>query len=718
MAPEMAKRSASLEKYCRLQSSIRLLALVVFLGFIFIWIMKPTNTFYLKWRPQLASQTRSTYFGSQGSNILIFCFPVLFIAVLGCLYVHIAQKANSINMGSNGAKNKNLIWKRPVLVKGPLGIVSMIELTIFVMFVALLVWSISSYLESGFSRISKESAAESGHKVWQEKLESAALRIGLVGNACLAFLFFPVARGSSMLPLLGLTSEGCIKYHIWLGHMTMTLFTIHGALYVIYWATAYQLSEVLKWDKIGISNLAGEISLVGGLVLWIVTLPRIRRKAFEVFFYTHYLYIIFVVFFVFHVGINDAYIVLPGLYLFLLDRYLRFLQSRRRVRLLSARLLPCQSIELNFSKTHGLTYSPTSVMFINIPSLSLLQWHPFTVTSNSNLEEEKLSVVIKSEGSWSQKLFQMLSSSSIDRLSVSVEGPYGPASTNYLRFESLVMVSGGSGITPFISIIRELIYRSTTFKSTAPKIVLICAFKNSSSLSMLDLILPLTGTHSDISNIHLKIDAFVTREKEPKPDNNNPIHHLQAIRFKPHPTDAPISAVLGPNHWLWLAAIISSSFMLYLVIIGIITRCYIYPVDHNTTRMFSYPLKSFLNMVAICVAIGVTSSAAFLWNKKRNAKEATKIQDMDGQSPNVSPASMNFNADREMESLPYRSLVEATNVHYGERPDLERMILEHRDESSVGVLVSGPRRMRQEVAAICAFGSANNLHFESISFSW
>jgi hypothetical protein len=38
--------------------------------------------------------------------------------------------------------------------------------------------------------------------------------------------------------------------------------------------------------------------------------------------------------------------------------------------------------------------------------------------------------------------------------------------------------------------------------------------------------------------------------------------------------------------------------------------------------------------------------------------------------------------------------------------------------SSVGVLVSGPKNMRQEVAAICSSGLAENLHFESISFTW
>jgi predicted ferric reductase len=78
-------------------------------------------------------------------------------------------------------------------------------------------------------------------------------------------------------------------------------------------------------------------------------------------------------------------------------------------------------------------------MFINVPSISKLQWHPFTITSNSKLEQDKLSVVIKSEGPWTQKLYQILSNPSPnDRLAISVEGPYGPASTNYLRSTSYI----------------------------------------------------------------------------------------------------------------------------------------------------------------------------------------------------------------------------------------------------------------------------------------
>ncbi|XP_057454671.1 ferric reduction oxidase 2-like isoform X2 [Lotus japonicus] len=701
MAEEMVKMSPSQEKYVRIQFAIKLLAMLVFLGWILQWIVIPTNTYRQIWRPQIQAKTSSTYFGAQGPVILTFTFPVLFIAVLGCVYLHTAKKSNG---------PEATIWKRPVLVKGPLGIVSSTELAFLLMFIALLVWSFATYLHNGFAKITQKSAAADGEKVWEEKLETAALRLGLIGNICLAFLYFPVARGSTVLPLLGLTSESCIKYHIWLGHVVMTLFTSHGICYIIYWAATTQISQMLKWDKVGVSNVAGEIALLAGLFLWVTTIPRIRTKVFELFFYAHHLYIIFMIFFIFHVGIPYASIMLPGFYLFLVDRFLRFLQSSSQVRLVSARVLPCEAVELNFSKGHGLTYNPTSVMFINVPSISKMQWHPFTVSSNSNLEPEKLSVVIKSEGTWTQKLYQQLSTSTIDRLGVSVEGPYGPASFNYLRHDTLMLVSGGSGITPFISIIRELIYQSTTFKCKTPKVVLICAFKNSSSLSMLDLILPISGIPSDISNLQLQIEVYITRDEKLQSET---AIHPQIIWFKPNPTDAPVHAILGPNSWLWLGAIISSSFIIFLIIIGIITRYYIFPTDHNSNKVFSYSMRAFLNMLVMCVSI----ATAVLWNKKQNAKETKQVQNLEGSTPTVSPSSMIYNADRELESLPSQSFVEATNVHYGVRPDLKKLLFEVKG-SSVGVAVSGPKQLRHEVAAICSSGLAENLHFESISFSW
>ncbi|KAL6323155.1 hypothetical protein AAG906_027433 [Vitis piasezkii] len=715
MYPTVKQQSSSSDGAIRaVRAAMRPLLLVIFLGCLVLWVMMPTNTYRGKWLLQLQAKTDSTYFGQQGTTMLIYTFPVLFAAVLGCVYLHLGKKLNDNKSISSPKEDRLTVWKKPVLVKGPLGIVSMTELLFFVMFIALLVWSFWEYLHNGFQGI-EATAAKKGEKLWVSKLGAAALRLGLTGNIVLAFLFFPVARGSSILPLFGLTSEGSIKYHIWLGHICLALFTSHGVCYIIRWIAKHNLlNQIREWDRTGVSILAGEISLLGGLVMWVTTFPRIRRKKFELFFYTHYLYIIFMLFFILHVGITYAFISLPSFYLFLVDRYLRFLQSQRKVRLISARVLPCETVELNFSKTPGLQYSPMSILFVNLPSVSKLQWHPFTVTSNSNLEQDKLSVTIKGDGSWSKKLYQMLSSSSsVDHLEASIEGPYGPVSTNFLGHDTLVMVSGGSGITPFISVIRELIFSSSVLKIKTPKILLISSFKSSSDLTMLDLILPLLGGPLDLSGLQLQVEAYVTREKEPATENVKP---LQALWFKPKATDAPASAILGPNSWLWLGVIISSSFVIFLVLMGLLTRYYIYPIDHNTGLDYPTSAQAAFNILLMCVSIALAASGAVLWNKKQNTMEARQVQNMEASSAYGSPASF-YNSDKELESLPRQSLIQSTKVHYGERPDLKRILFECKGKT-VGVLASGPKKMRHEVATICSSGLADNLHFESISFSW
>lgn len=683
------------------RTAIKVLAMVILLGSLVVWVVMPTTTYKQTWQSTIREKTNSKYFGRQGSNLLLFTFPILSVAALASVYLHLGKQQTST---ATKRKNSMSRLKSPALTKGPLGILSYTELFFFVMFIAHLVWSFSSYLKSGVLKITQESLNE-GEKLWEARLEDASLRFGLLGNICLSLLFFPVTRGSSVLALFGLTSEASIKYHIWLGHITLVFFTAHGLGYVIFWAATHQISEMITWDKTGIANVPGEIALLCGLIMWVTTIPRIRRKFFELFFYTHYLYILFMVFFMLHVPISYACIMLPGFYLFLIDRYLRFLQSRQSSRLVSARVLPCETVELNFSKNPGLSYTPLSTIFISVPSISKLQWHPFTITSSSNLEPEKLSVMIKSEGSWSKKLYEILSSPSIpERLDVSTEGPYGPVSTHFLRHDTLVMVSGGSGITPFISIIRELIFTSSSFKVKAPQLLLICSFKNSSDLTMLDLLLPVSGLPSGFPNLQLQIEAYVTRESQPTTENRP-----RTIWFKPKVSDAPISSVLGPNSWLCLGIIISSSFIIFLILMGAINRFYIYPIDLNTNRIYPNPSRNSISMLVICVSIVMAASIAFLKNKKQNGTQAKQIQNVDRSSPLDSPESL--------ESHPHHSLVQATKVHYNKRPDLKKMLLECKG-SSVGVLVCGPKKMRHKVATICSSSLAHNLHFESISFSW
>lgn len=229
------------------------------------------------------------------------------------------------------------------------------------------------------------------------------------------------------------------------------------------------------------------------------------------------------------------------------------------------------------------------------------------------------------------------------------------------------MVSGGSGITPFISIFRELVYLCETLKCKTPKILLISSFKNSSDLTMLDLLLPISSTPSELSKLNLQIEAYITRETQSITTQNSEKLPSYNVWFKPNLSNTAITPVLGQNSWLWLAAIISSSFIVFLIAMGTLTRFYIYPIDHNTNKLYPYSSRAVLNMLLISLSIAMTASGAFLWNKRNcDITERKQVQNMEG-----TPDSGSYTTDRELESLPQQWLAQSTSLHYGERPDLK-----------------------------------------------
>ncbi|CAL2257901.1 unnamed protein product [Prunus armeniaca] len=239
---------------------------------------------------------------------------------------------------------------------------------------------------------------------WQLKYLKVETRFGLLAEVCLAFLLFPILSGLGLFRLLGIQFEA----FIW------------------------------EWQKTGRIYLAGEICLVTGLVIWITSLPQIRRKQFEIFYYTHHLYMVFLVFFLFHAGDCHFYMVFPGIFLFGLDKLLLIIQSRPETCILSARIFLSKAIELILPKDPGPKYTPTSIIFVKVPSISKYEWHSFSITSSSRVDDNTISIMIKSEGSWTSSLSHMIQTrqeSDGDQtkyIPIAVEGPYGSVSMDFL----------------------------------------------------------------------------------------------------------------------------------------------------------------------------------------------------------------------------------------------------------------------------------------------
>ncbi|KAG6667178.1 hypothetical protein CIPAW_01G082900 [Carya illinoinensis] len=159
-----------------MKTALRIISLAVFLGWVIVWVLFPTKTYKQARTPALNSKLNSTYFGKQGTNLLLFTFPIILIAVLGCVYLHVQNQAKNMNSKRVVTSNRLAFWRRPVLVMAPLGIVTAVELAFAAMFVVLLIWSLSNYLYVSFGLLRMHKA---GEKVWQAKFRSVSLRLGV-----------------------------------------------------------------------------------------------------------------------------------------------------------------------------------------------------------------------------------------------------------------------------------------------------------------------------------------------------------------------------------------------------------------------------------------------------------------------------------------------------------------------------------------------------------
>lgn len=125
----------------------------------------------------------------------------------------------------------------------------------------------------------------------------------------------------------------------------------HSCVVTVFW-------QLLEWAPHEIANLPGVIALHAGIAMWVTSFGWVRQKYFELFFYTHQLYIVFVVFMALHVGDFIFNIAFSGLFLFTIDRFLRFCQSRNSVGIISTKLMPCGTYELVIAKPPGTPSSP------------------------------------------------------------------------------------------------------------------------------------------------------------------------------------------------------------------------------------------------------------------------------------------------------------------------------------------------------------------------
>lgn len=692
--------------------ALKILLILIFAAWVSLWLLKPTQLWTRKWKAA-EDKARATVFGYYGLNFAVYTFPPIALAIIGSFYLNLKPRESIRRKGRKLTSG----FSNPLLVNTLVGVLSTLEILAVFLFILFLAWNFYARISNDFKNLKPDKSLMLNS--WQLKYLKVATRFGLLAEVCLAFLLFPILRGLALFRLLGIQFEASVRYHIWLGTALIFFATFHGASTLFVWGISHYIQEeIWEWQKTGRIYLAGEICLVTGLVIWITSLPQIRRKQFEIFYYTHHLYMVFLVFFLFHAGDRHFYMVFPGIFLFGLDKLLRIIQSRPETCLLSARIFPSKAVELILPKDPGLKYTPTSIIFVKVPSISKYEWHSFSITSSSRVDENTMSIMIKSEGSWTSSLSHMIQTrqkSDGDQtkyIPIAVEGPYGPVSMDFLRYDSLLLVSGGIGITPFLSIIQELASsQNSGINKFLPRMQLIYVVKKSQDICLLNSISPLIfGQPAE--KCLLKVKVFVTQEEQSDATVRQLLNEFSEVQTVNFGTKFLNFSISGLENSLWMAAIAGISSFLFLIFLIMFNHIFV-PSQKNPTKEKTPSWVVDLLIISSFILALICSIFVALVIRWRRLKKQ------------MLPTLQKQSKALEKGSTQASDALDEHEIHFGGRPNFEDIFAKFPDEkggSDIGVLVCGPETMKESVASICqkkcgAKKQKPNFSFHSLNFT-
>lgn len=667
---------------------LRLSMAAIFAAWACVWILKPTRLWTRSWH-DAEDAARTTLLGDTGLNVVVFCLPVLAVATLGFIYLHLCTKG-----GGRIRQRKPLIanLSNSIIVDSPIGILSGSELLVAALFVIFLAWTYYSNIADDFKKMTPVKNLQLNRR--QLKVMRMGVRLGSLSEACLALLILPVLRGMGLFRIFGVQFEASVRYHVWIGNGMILFSILHGMTIMFVWGAKNSFwKEITKWQSVGRVNLAGGITLVVGLIIWITSLPPIRRKQFQLFYSAHHLYTVFILFFLLHGGDRHFYLVCSGVLLFALDKILRIIQSRQTTHVISAQILQCKAVELTLPKHPSMKYTPTSMIFLNVPSISKFQWHPFSITSSTNVDDDRFSVLIKCHGQWTDSLYNLIhsmlgsGSNQMKSLPIAVEGPYGPANFPYHRYDSLVLVAGGSGITPFLSIIQDIASRNGNMNTHPTKIQLIYMVKRSQDLSLL------TPISSLLLNIpaeleHLKLKMFVTQEEGSCVTAREILQEMSQVKTIILDPTSSVDGLPIPEGLLWKAAITGLSSLIFLASLVCLSHVFV----HQGKKSSENKIPSWVNdLLVICSFLIATSCITVATVLLRWRKSVNEV------SPKQAKAA-------EMHSVKVQGAPEEYEINFGKRPNLTDLLSELANktvDSNVGVFVCGPDSMQRSAASFC-----------------
>ncbi|TMW61286.1 hypothetical protein Poli38472_013749 [Pythium oligandrum] len=291
-----------------------------------------------------------------------------------------------------------------------------------------------------------------------------------------------VRNNSVLLHLTGLSFERALFYHKLFGFISVVLGGIHGLSYLLQDA-GYIPSRRLRSEGGGVgetlsTEASGAILFYLMCALIVLSFYKIRRRWFELFVRFHWILFLAIIPLAL---IHGAGLIVVGVAPWALDVVFRYgiqlpLNQRNfhQAAQISVTAVSKDLVRIQFPRVRVSTdskgtktstsyrYEAGQYVFICIPKISVLEWHPFTIASAP--PNDNVIIYIKVLGDWTKKLAALASQAANVPIPVLLEGPYGAVSidiehpTTYSHF---VLVSGGIGVTPMMALANQIYFDAT-----------------------------------------------------------------------------------------------------------------------------------------------------------------------------------------------------------------------------------------------------------------
>ena len=310
-----------------------------------------------------------------------------------------------------------------------------------------------------------------------QDLKQGGASIGHVLNLLLGLSILPVGKCSSLSSAFGLSWERATAYHRILGGVALVMVMVHVGLEISLWISKGTLVQnlfhyvTINWDQ---SVWPWIIPVMELLALSIVpaalaTFPPVRRRCYNLFYRLHLVLPLLVVASFAHSWDFWQFGVV-GLQLYLLDKLElagMLLYGRRRTELLLVQAIGRDIVALTLRVSGQTTITPGQVMYLHIPSISTVQWHPFTAAWSDKSHAAAVSAgeaadctiqhhikASDSKATWTRALYDAASVHGQVPLRIQTIGPFGGVSHLVeTASRQQLLVAGGVGVTPISALL-------------------------------------------------------------------------------------------------------------------------------------------------------------------------------------------------------------------------------------------------------------------------